>query len=414
MLSLNKIYALQGVSEHVIYVEDAEQWYGEVYAGALNPGGPLQGPRLQAGLAHPAGPGRMCFLIPGEACIAGQGIIFKLSRDETVSYFAGSTEMTGFQDGSAAAALFGLELTICQDGKGGLYVSDRFNRCIRRIHPSSGDWIVTTLAGDHANPLSDHLLELVRNEDPGIRIPKAAYAARSTHDGRGREATFSYLHSNVVADKDGNLYVMDADFLRRISPTGQVKTLNPGGGSGNPGPDGELLESAHFRLLMKSGIGFGKDGHLYVADRWNHCVRRVDLQNRTVATLPIFHLQNTTLSTVIGPGRGYIDGPSSEAGFHDSPGHITLDPFRNRIHVNGVDDWGLRVWDGSSIKTLAGGKRGNRALEGPAPDLGFHWCGTHAIDPQEPHPVYFWSNQGEWRGRIGKLYRKEDSPKGLQ
>jgi hypothetical protein len=338
----------------------------------------------------------MCFLAPDEAYIAGQGVIFRLIQDETVSYFAGSTEMTGYQDGPVAAALFGLELSICPDGSGGLYVSDRFNRCIRRIHRKDGQWIVTTLAGDPANPLSSHLLRLVRDESPELQIPAAAYASRSSHDGWGTTATFSYLHSNVIADPKGNLYVMDADFLRSISPLGQVQTLNPKGGSGNPGADGEPLQSAHFRLLMKSGMGFGGDGLLYVADRWNHCVRRIDLENGTVAT-------------VIGPGRGYVDGPSSEAGFHDSPGHITLDPFRNRLHVNGVDDWGLRVWDGSFIRTLAGGKRGNRALEGPASEIGFHWGGTHAIDPQEPHVIYFWSNQEEWRGRIGRLYEKVDS-----
>jgi len=401
LVSLNDVHALQAVREHVIFVEDAEQWWGEVYAGALNPGGPLQGPRLQAGLAHPAGPGRMCFLQPGEAYIAGQGIIFILTREETVSYFAGSAEMTGYQDGPVAVALFGLELSICPDGTGGLYVSDRFNRCIRRIYRKSGGWMVATLAGDPANPLSDHLIRLVRDESPQLYVPPAAYASRSDHDGFRGKATFSYLHSNLVADQNNNLYVMDADFLRCISPEGQVQTLNPKGGSGNPGPDGEPLQSAHFRLLMKSGIGFGVDGHLYVADRWNHCVREIDLQNKTVAT-------------VVGPGRGYIDGPSSQAGFHDSPGYIILDPYRNRFHVNGVDDWGLRVWDGNSIKTLAGGKRENRALEGPAVQLGFHWGGTHAIDPKKPHPVYFWSNQAEWRGRIGRLYRRIDSPEVVQ
>ncbi len=102
--SLNHIHAFQEVREHVIFVDDVEGWWGEVYAGALNPGGPVQGPRLQAGLAHPAGPGRMCFLGPGDAYVAGQGVIFRLTQPETVSYFAGSTEMTGYQDGPVAAA----------------------------------------------------------------------------------------------------------------------------------------------------------------------------------------------------------------------------------------------------------------------------------------------------------------------
>ncbi len=43
----------------------------------------------------------------------------------------------------------------------------------------------------------------------------------------GREATFHYMHSNVIADRRGNALVIDADFLRRISPEGRVETLNP-------------------------------------------------------------------------------------------------------------------------------------------------------------------------------------------
>ena len=34
------------VKEHVEYVPDNDQWPVEVYSGALNPGGLLQGPRL--------------------------------------------------------------------------------------------------------------------------------------------------------------------------------------------------------------------------------------------------------------------------------------------------------------------------------------------------------------------------------
>jgi hypothetical protein len=398
---VNGLCAMQEVREHVIYVEDVEQWWGEVYAGALNPGGPLQGPRLQAGLAYPAGPGRMCFVAPEEAFIAGQGIIFRILKPQTISYFAGSTELTGYQDGILAGALFGTELSICPDGTGGLYVCDRFNRCIRRIFRDGEGWKVKTLAGHPSNPLSEHLLQAVRDESSEPALKRVLYESRSDHDGRGSQATFSYLHSNVVRDNQGQLFVMDADFLRCISSDGLVRTLNPEGGTGNPGPDGEPLKFAHFRLLMKSGIGFGGDGCLYVADRWNHCVRRIDLTAETV-------------TTVIGPGRGYVDGPSRQAGFHDSPGHIIYDPFRKRLHVNGVDDWGLRVWNGSVIKTLAGGNRQNRDLSGPAPEIGFHWGGTHAIDPSEPHAVYFWSNQDTWRGRVGRLYKKTDGGEEIQ
>lgn len=378
------------VPEHVIWVDDADSWRGEVWAGAANPGGALQGPRMEAGLAYPGGPGRMCFVGPGEAYVAGQGILFRLDSRGVFTYFAGSPEMAGYQDGPASGALFGLDLSIFPDGRGGLYVGDRFNRCLRRVFQKGQDWYVETVAGDPENPASSELLQMVRSEIPDPEMTAEAYRSRADHDGKGRQATFSYLHSNVIVDPAGTAYLFDADFLRTVSPNGQVRTLNPKGGTGNPGPDGEPLESAHFRVLMQSGIGWGPDGSIFVADRWNHCVRRIDLKAGTV-------------STVIGPGKGYIDGPSAKAAFHDSPGYIIYDPYRARFHVNGVDDWGMRVWEKGEMRTLGGGKRSNQALSGKAPDIGFHWCGTFAVDPAEPHDIYFWSGAPIWRGRIGRL-----------
>ncbi len=142
------IFAPQEVPEHIVFAEDLELWRDELHAGALNPEGPFQAPRLKAGLALPAGPGRMCSTAPDEALIAGQGFIFKVLPEDITSYFAGSAEMTGYQDGTAESALFGLELSIGPDGEGGLYVSDRFNRCIRRIHHEGGQAVGTPPAGD--------------------------------------------------------------------------------------------------------------------------------------------------------------------------------------------------------------------------------------------------------------------------
>jgi len=175
---------------------------------------------------------------------------------------------------------------------------------------------------------------------------------------------------------------------------GEVETLNPKGGSGDPaGTASEPLESARFRLIMGGGMTFGGDGNIYVADRWNHCIRKVDLQNKTV-------------SIAVGPGRGYVDGPERKCGFHDSPGHIVWDPYRKRFYTNGVDDWGLRTWENGRMSTIAGGGRSNKALEGPARTVGTHWCGILAVDPRPPHDLYFWSNYADWRGRIGRLFKK--------
>jgi hypothetical protein len=152
---------------------------------------------------------------------------------------------------------------------------------------------------------------------------------------------------------------------------------------------------------MQAGICFDGDENIFVADRWNHCVRKIDLKRQVV-------------TIAAGPGRGYVDGPANAAGFHDSPGHIAYDPYRRRVYVTGVDDWGLRTLEKGRMKTIAGGQRRNHATEGPSREAGIHWGGVRAVSPRPPHDIYFWSGDRQWRSRIGRLFRvtpeKEEQP----
>jgi hypothetical protein len=347
-------------------VEDIDQWAVEVFAGSRNTGGLLQGPAKEAGIPHA---GSTCFFPSGEGFIGSSGVVLKITKDKTIRFLAGTPGLPGYADGPAAQALIGLQLSICPDHKGGLYIGGRSNRCIRRLTKKGSGWVAETVAGSPANP--------------GWK--------KAPVDGTGREAVFKYLHSNVAADKDGVAYIMDQDFLRRITPDGKVETLNPKGGRGKPG-DGPL-ESARFSLIMGGAICFGEGSKLLVADRWNFCVREVDLDAKTV-------------KTVAGPSRGYKDGPADKAGFHGGTTHMTYDPYRKRIYATGADDWGLRAIFDGKIRTIAGGIKKSKGFEGPANQSRFHWCGVRAVDPRPPHDIYFSSGGGEWKGLLGRLYKK--------
>lgn len=391
-LCLPAVLLAQGVPVRVEYVQDIDDWRAEVYAGAANADGFWQGPLRETGIGRNAW--TMCFFPDGQAFLAVDGVILNITRTGIVRFLAGTPGVPGYHDGPAAQALLGRQISICPDNKGGLFIGDRSNRCLRRLARDGKHWQVTTVAGNPANPASEEQLKWVREEDA---LPPAGKS--DIIDGQGKAARFSYLHANVIADAAGNAYLMDSNFLRRITPQGKVETLNPRGGTGLPGKgESEPLEAARFRLIMGGAMCFGDDGSICVADRWNHCIRKVDPKARTVAI-------------AVGPGGGYVDGPEKKCGFHDSPGHIVHDPYRKQFYLTGVDDWGLRVWEKGFVKTIAGGNNKNRLLEGPARDSSLHWARVLAVDPLPPHDIYFASGGPVWDGRIGRLYRLADHVK---
>lgn len=376
----------QGVKVHIEYVADIDDWRAEVFAGAGNVDGFLQGPLRQAGIGR--NHWSMCFFPDGQAFLAAEGLIMTFTREGVMRFLAGTPGLTGYQDGPAAQALLGRQISICPDGKGGLFIGDRSNRCIRWLTRKDSRWTVETLAGDPTATVPAKQLELIREEG---KLPPTKPVAT---DGQGKQAIFAYLHSNIIADAAGHAYIMDGDFLRRIAADGTVTTLNPKGGTGVPTKEAsEPLESAKFRLIMGGGMCLGGDGHIYVADRWNHCIRKVDLKTKTV-------------SIAVGPGDGYRDGPETDCGFHDSPGSIIFDPYRQRYYTTGVDDWGLRVWEKGHLKTLAGGNNKNQGFEGPARDASLHWSRVVAVDPRPPHDIYFVSGGPVWDGRLGRLFKQ--------
>lgn len=166
-----------------------------------------------------------------------------------VETIAGSSAPSETKDIGIAAG-FGYPQIATSDGNS-LYVADYSNHLIRKIVLSTGD--VTTLAG---------------SGEPG----KA--------DGVGVAASFNYPRG-IVSD-GSNLYVADYDnhSIRKIEiTTGAVSTL---AGSGKEGKKDGVGADASFQ----NPRGIAIDGAtLYVADTYNHTIRKVDVATRRVTTL---------------------------------------------------------------------------------------------------------------------------------
>jgi sugar lactone lactonase YvrE len=151
----------------------------------------------------------------------------------------------------------------------------------------------------------------------------------------------------VAFDAKGNTYIAEhaGHRVTVLSPSGERRVLAGTGekglsGDGGPGPEARFNGPHH--LLM------GPDGHLYVADTFNNCIRRIDLKTGVV-------------SRVAGTGeKGFSGdgGPALEARF----GGIYAIAFRgNVLYACDLDNRRVRAISLKTgiVKTVAGnGEKG--------------------------------------------------------
>ena len=155
-------------------------------------------------------------------------------------------------------------------------------------------------------------------------------------NGVGTNASFRDLNdfSDLAADGNGFLYVVDGNTIRRISPEFLVVTL-----AGNPNKAGYVDASGTNALFSSpAGIAADANGNVYVADQGNYVIRKI-----TPAGL---------VSTVAGDGNyGYVDSAAGTPEFQ-GPNSVALDGAGN-IYV--ADYTTLRkITPAGVVSTLAG------------------------------------------------------------
>lgn len=141
-------------------------------------------------------------------------------------------------------------------------------------------------------------------------------------EGQGTAAAFNGPIA-IAVDAAGNLYVADLfnHKIRKISPTGLVSTFSGAGGTGNI--DG-IATVAKFG--SPTGIAIDSNGNLFVTERANHKVRKVFPDGSAI--------------TFAGNGTsGSTDGNGTSAQFYQ-PSGITIDGNDN-VYV--VENFGQRI-----------------------------------------------------------------------
>ena len=174
-------------------------------------------------------------------------------------------------------------------------------------------------------------------------------------DGKRDKARFNNI-LGLTLERDGSVLVCDRDnhSVRRVSPQGHVSTV---AGNGKEGFADGVGDAARFS--SPRAIEVDSEGLIYVADPFNHCIRRVQPADGTVSTL-------------CGKGGegGCVNGPAAEARFNQPTG-LALDMNEDLIVADCLNNCVRRVAlpDGR-VTTVAGSLEGGSAGKGYADATG--------------------------------------------
>ncbi|MFT4580207.1 MAG: sugar lactone lactonase YvrE [Nitrospinales bacterium] len=162
------------------------------------------------------------------------------------------------------------------------------------------------------------------------------------------------LVDGIAVDKKGNVYIAmrDNNIISRIDLKGIMTTYVGTGSSGFSGDGGKATEA---KLSVPAGLAFDKSGNLYIADRNNNRVRKVDTRG--------------TITTIAGTGTAGFsgDGGLATQAQLNLPSGVALDGKGN-IFISDRSNNRIRVIDSKGkIRTYAGsGNDGFRGDNGPA------------------------------------------------
>lgn len=179
----------------------------------------------------------------------------------------------GGDGGSALTAKLNQPAHATEGPDGSVYVLDQRNQCIRKIDPSGN---ITTVVGAIVCPTPTPL-------DPGgFAGDDGAPALAKMRQPTGPNPPPG---GGIVVDDNGILYFSDMNNhrIRRVDFVANVITTVVGNGTGAyAGDNGDPLLAS---INLPADMEFGPDGRLYFADAGNNVVRAVDFVANTIVTV---------------------------------------------------------------------------------------------------------------------------------
>jgi len=200
------------------------------------------------------------------------------------------------------------------DSSGNLYIADQINKRIRKVAAGSG--IITTVAGNGTQGFA----------------------------GDGGVATSASLYSpnGVTVDSDGNLFIADTNRIRKVVAGSGIITTVAGNGTQGFAGDGAAATSSN--LYGPCGVTVDSAGNLYIADLYNHRIRKVAADTGII-------------TTVAGNGIAAFggDGGAATAASINYPYGITVDSAGNLYIADRYNHRIRKVAANSGIITTVAG-----------------------------------------------------------
>ena len=340
---------------------------------------------------------------PRDVAVDGSGNLYiadtwnnRIRRIDTagnISTMAGTGEgETGGDGGPADQAQLYCPQCVAVDSAGNIYIADTFNRRIRKVDPEG---VITTVAGtgekgdggpavqesldrpegvtvDGSGNLyiADTWNHRIRKVDATGKIFTVAGAGASGYSGDGGSADRAQLYcpGDVAVDGSGNLYIADRgnDRIRKVDAAGKISTV-AGTGEDDYGGDGGPAVLAQLRY--PNSVATDGSGNLYIADTWNNRIRKIDITGN--------------ISTVAGNGErgaGGDGGPAVQAQLR-CPNSVAVDSSSNLYIADRDNDCIRKVDAAGNISTIAGfGKWGYGGDGGPAVQAHLYYPRDVAVD----------------------------------